>query len=90
MSNDKYRCAKFHSKFPLTLSSKQHDSSRVNPVPRTYVRGFGPLPLHDVTSIHPRSHTPGLVWYGVKGPIRSFGRLNQLISSVYAQTSSET
>jgi len=54
MPNDEYRCAKFHSKFPLTLSTKQHDSSRV------------------------------------KGPIRSFGRLNQLISSLYAQTSSET
>ncbi len=99
MPNDEYRCAKFHRKFPLTLSRKQHDSSRVNPEPRTYVGGFWPLPLHDVTSISPRAHARALLsldlealdrWYGVKGPIRGFGRLNQLISSVYAQTYSET
>ena len=120
MPNDEYRCAKFHRKFPLTLSRKQHDSSRVNPVPRTYVRSFEPLPSYDVTNIHPRAHAPGVVsfdlegeaplglsstlrlgpegssgrrldgWYGVKGPTRDFGRLSQLISAVYPQTSSET
>ena len=112
MPYDEYRCAKFHRKFPLTLSMKQHNSSRVNPEPRTYVGGFWPLPLHDVTSIPPRAHAPALLsfdlpvrqahdpealegealdrWYGVKGPSRGFRRLNLVISSIYAQSSSET
>ena len=99
MPNDEYRCAKFHRKFPLTLSTKQHNSSGVNPEPRTYVGGFWPLPLHDVTSIPPRAHAPALLsldlealdrWYGVKGLSCGFRRLNLLISSIYAQTSSET
>jgi len=112
MPNDEYRCAKFHRKFPLTLSTKQHNSSGVHPEPRTYVGGFWPLPLHDVTSIPPRAHARALLsldlpvrqahgpealegealdrWYGVKGLSRSFKRLNLLISSIYAQTSSET
>jgi hypothetical protein len=90
MPNDEYRCAKFHRKFPLTLSMEQHNSSRVNPEPRTYVGGFWPLPLHDVTSIPPRAHAPALLWYGVKGLSCGFRRLNLLISSIYAQTSSET
>jgi len=107
MPNDEYWCAKFHRKFPLTWSRKQHDSSRGNPIPRTYAR-----PLHGVISILPRAHGRGLLsfdlpvreaqgpealegealdrWYGVKGSIRGLGRLNQFISSVYAQPSSET
>ena len=68
MPNDEYRCAKFHRKFPLTLSRKQHVSSRVNPEPRTYIRGFGPLPWHDVTSIHPRAHAIGLLSFDL--PVR--------------------
>ncbi len=54
MPNDEYRCAEFHRKHPLELSTKQQDSNRV------------------------------------KGPKRGFGRLNQLITSVYARISSET
>ncbi len=38
----------------------------VNPVPRTYVRGFGALPLQGVLNIHPRAYARGVLWYGVK------------------------
>ena len=40
--------------------------SLVNPVPRTYVRGFGALPFGEVQNIHPRTHVRGVLWYGVK------------------------
>ena len=40
----------------------------VNPVPRTYVRGFGALPFGEVRNIHPRTHVRGVLWYGVKIP----------------------
>ena len=39
----------------------------VNPVPRTYVRGFGAPPLGEVQNIHPRTHMRGVLWYGVNG-----------------------
>ncbi len=54
----------------------------VNPVPRTYVRGFGALPVGEVQNIHPeregscrehgsfgvhpRTHVRGVLWDGVK------------------------
>ena len=47
----------------------------VNPVPRTYVRGFGALPLQGGRNIHPRAYARGVLsfdlealdrWYGVK------------------------
>ena len=38
---------------------------RVNPVPRTYVHGFGALPSRGVQNIHPRAHARGVLWYGV-------------------------
>ena len=41
-------------------------ASIVNPVPRTYVRDFGALPLQGVQNIHPRAHARGVLWYGVK------------------------
>jgi len=41
----------------------------VNPVPRTYVRGFGALPLQGVQNIHPRAHARGVLWYGVNGEV---------------------
>ena len=37
----------------------------VNPVPRTYVRGFGAMPFGEVQNIHPRTHVRGVLWYGV-------------------------
>jgi hypothetical protein len=47
--------------------SHKHARLGVNPVPRTYVRGFGALPLAGVQNIHPRAHARGVLWYGVKG-----------------------
>ena len=47
----------------------------MNPVPRTYVRGFGALPFGEVQNIHPRTHVRGVLWYGVKSakakPVRA-------------------
>ncbi len=40
--------------------------AEVNPVPRTYVRGFGALPLQGGRNIHPRDYARGVLWYGVK------------------------
>ena len=40
-------------------------AEEVNPVPRTYVRGFGALPFGEVQNIHPRTHVRGVLWYGV-------------------------
>jgi len=46
----------------------------VNPVPRTYFRGFGALPLQGGRNIHPRAYARGVLsfdlealdtWYGV-------------------------
>ncbi|MFB3121222.1 MAG: hypothetical protein ACE10H_03390 [Candidatus Binatia bacterium] len=37
----------------------------VNPVPRTYIRGFGALPLQGGRNIHPRAYARGVLWYGV-------------------------
>jgi len=37
----------------------------VNPVPRTYVRGFGALPFGEVRNIHPRTHVRSVLWFGV-------------------------
>jgi hypothetical protein len=37
----------------------------VNPVPRTYVRGFGALPLQGGRNTHPRAYARGVLWYGV-------------------------
>jgi len=46
---------------------RERGISWVNPVSRTYVRGFGALPLLGVQNIHPRVHAGGVLWYGVKG-----------------------
>ncbi len=46
----------------------------VNPVPRTYVRGFGALPFGEVRNIHPRTHARGVLWYGVNQPERKTGQ----------------
>ena len=42
------------------------ETRRVNPVPRTCVRGFGALPAEKVQNIHPRTWVRGVLWYGVK------------------------
>jgi hypothetical protein len=56
--------------------SKHRDKGHtVNPVPRTYVRGFGALPLQGVQNIHPRAHARGVLWYGVNHKIASFSPL---------------
>ena len=36
-----------------------------NPMPRTYVRGIGALPLQGGQNIHPRAYARGILWYGV-------------------------
>ena len=41
----------------------------VNPVPRTYVPGFGALPFGKVQNIHPRAYARGVLWYGVKAAL---------------------
>ena len=45
----------------------QREISWANPVPRTYVRGFGAPPLQGVQNIHPRVHAGGVLWYGARG-----------------------
>ncbi len=49
------------------------ESLEVNPVPRTYVRGFGALPLQGGRNIHPRAYAWGVLWYGVKGSLGPTG-----------------
>ncbi len=39
--------------------------TEVNPVPRTYVPGFGALPFGEFHNILPRTHVRRLLWYGV-------------------------
>ena len=51
------------------ISSQFKRLSEVNPVPRTYVRGFGALPLQGGWNIHPRAYARGVLWYGVKSGI---------------------
>ncbi len=48
------------------LSNSNLWERRVNPVPRTYVRGFGALPSAGVQNIHRRAHARGVLWYRVK------------------------
>ncbi|MCZ6563638.1 MAG: hypothetical protein O6948_12075 [Deltaproteobacteria bacterium] len=43
--------------------------TEVNPVPRTYVRGFGALPLQAGRNIHPRTYARGVKWYEVKAAL---------------------
>lgn len=38
----------------------------VNPVPLTYVCGFGTLPFREVQNIRSRTHVRGVLWYGAK------------------------
>ncbi len=40
-------------------------SELVNPVPRTYVLGFGELPFKGIRNIHSRTHDWGVLWFGV-------------------------
>ena len=58
--------------YPTQRASKTHsgDAKGVNPVPRTYVRGFGALPFGASHNIHPRTHVRGVLWYGVNSAIR--------------------
>jgi hypothetical protein len=50
----------------LLVAAVKGNEPRVNPVPRTYVRGFGTLPSRGAQNIHPRAHARGVLWYGVK------------------------
>ncbi len=50
----------------LLVAAVKGNEPRVNPVPRTYVRGVGALPSRGVQNIHPRAHARGVLWYGVK------------------------
>ncbi len=64
-------CLNPHFALHQPATSKMYDRSNgngvdVNPVPRTYVRGFGALPLQGSRNIHPRAYARGVLWYGVK------------------------
>ncbi len=55
----------------------------VNPVPRTYVRGFGALPSREVQYIHPRAHARGVLWYGVNKIYKYLTRLPMLSNQIH-------
>ncbi|MEE8077100.1 MAG: hypothetical protein V3T60_15945 [Candidatus Binatia bacterium] len=48
------------------LHAEENEPEAVNPVPRTYVRGFEVRPFVELQNNHPRIHVRGVLWYGVK------------------------